>query len=261
MRICFTPWLLAVASLTAACGGGDTSSPVDEGPEPRSVRQSLTLTTADHVQIATIIEKPNVRQQPAPAVILIHGNDAVGKAEWVGLDVYQRLLEEGYIVVAFDIRTYGQSGTDGGTQGGLLEDPNRAPLDLQRVVEFLRTDSDVDASRIGAIGSKLGAEMASVGVGTPSIGLKTMVGLSTVRAGVFQLSRNSVDFQLHTVFYIVGGDEGFGALANDAQALFEQTTEPRKLTIVSGSGATGTALLAVDPSLENEIITWIQETL
>ena len=135
------------------------------------------------------------------------------KSEWVNSFLFEQLLEEGYIIAAFDIRTYGESADDGDSKANLLMNPDRAPRDLKSVVDFLKKDSDVDNARIG---SKLGAEVGLTGLGNSEYGLKTAVALSTIRVGVTDLSSNVSNFQLQSVFYIASENESNGVAARNA---------------------------------------------
>ncbi len=238
------------------CGSDDPGTPMD-APEPTVT--DFTIQTSDGVDIFTKILKPDNLNGQAPAVIFIHGNTSDGSTEWTENDLFQQVLEEGYIVVAYDIRTYGNSGTDGEPQGTLLTDADRAPLDLDAVIAFLKEDDDIDPDRIGAIGSKLGAEVALVGLVKED--LKTVIGFSIIRAGYTSLSVNVANPQLRSVFYIASELDFGGVTVSDAQVLLEDTQAPRKLHIVEGSDASGSDILMDDATLSGPIITWLSENL
>lgn len=219
------------------------------------------IVTSDAVDIHTIIKKPVELTSPAPAVVFVHSNaPSPGKTEWTTSSLYNKIFEEGYIVVAFDFRTYGFSGTDGGTQFGLLNEQDRATLDLEAVVEFLQNDSDIDNSRIGVIGSKLGAEVALAAAGNDDLNIKTTVSFSALKTSVQLFSADNSNFQLQSVFYIAGENEASGAQAADAQLLFNETNEPRKITIPVTQN-TGIDLILTVATLEDDIVNWIKDNL
>lgn len=241
--------------LIVGCSSDDPDTPVDIN-EPSTV--NTTVQTSDGINIFTTIIKPVSLAAPAPAVIFIHGNNTNGRTEWIDNDLFDEVLEEGYVVVAYDMRTFGNSGSDG-TQAGLFNDPDRAPLDLDAVVSFLKEDNEIDPDRIGAIGSKLGAEVALVGLVKEE--LQTVIGFSVIRAGYSALSANVSNPQLRSVFYIASELEISGVAVTDAQELLHLTMDPKKLSIVEGSEATGSAILNDDNSLNAQVIDWLNENL
>lgn len=249
--------ILALALCLFSCGSDDSA--VSDMTPDEPIVTSTNIQTNDGISIFTTIVKPATLSAASPAIIFIHGNNSDGRVEWVNNDLFDLLVEEGYILVAYDIRTYGNSGDDGGTRGGLLNDPDRAPLDLDAVVAFLKTDSDIDPLRIGSIGSKLGAEVALVGLAKGD--LKTVVGLSIIRTGYASLAANVEDPQLKSVFYIASENESNGVPAADAEQLLALTDDPKKLVIIPSSSNTGADLLADDTTLSLQIITWLNDHL
>jgi pimeloyl-ACP methyl ester carboxylesterase len=96
------------------------------------------LRTDDGWQIATTYY-PSTRGQESPVVILLHGRQD-DRLVWLAEDGFaQRLQNEGYAVIAVDLRTYGKSqNIDGKPQGGKLR-----PDDYRRMVtEDLRVVKD-----------------------------------------------------------------------------------------------------------------------
>jgi fermentation-respiration switch protein FrsA (DUF1100 family) len=67
-----------------------------------------------------------------------------------------RLAERGYVTLAFDHRTWGESGGEPRCH----EDPQGKLHDLRAAVSFLRARPEVDADRIGAVGICLGGGYA-----------------------------------------------------------------------------------------------------
>ena len=128
---------------------------------------------------------PNGRRAPGPAVLAVHGHGP-GKAEIVGLDTPEvtaaaaehhgdyahRLAEAGYLVLAPDLRCFGER-ADPAPPDHYLCDANlvaavaagRSPLadnlhDLVCAVDLLSDHPLVDPSRIGVAGFSYGATMA-----------------------------------------------------------------------------------------------------
>ncbi|MFG1707704.1 alpha/beta hydrolase [Nonomuraea sp. M3C6] len=68
----------------------------------------------------------------------------------------ERLAERGYATLAFDHRNWGESGGEPRFE----EDPQGKLRDLRAAVSFLRSRSEVDSERIGAVGVCLGGGYA-----------------------------------------------------------------------------------------------------
>jgi carboxymethylenebutenolidase len=93
---------------------------------------------------------------PFPAIVEIHGIN--GQSRW-DAEVAQRLVREGYVTLVVDL--FGRTPRDYG-DGLRLRDKFRpgVPEDLRGAVRFLKTQSNVDAARIGTLGWCMGGGYA-----------------------------------------------------------------------------------------------------
>lgn len=258
MRVPYSIHFLALLVLLSSCGKGDDG--VNGILESRYISTNITFQTADNITIAATLDKPRELNSSVPAVLLIHANGRE-KSEWKSLNFHGLLKERNYIILSYDIRFHGDSESDQELQGDLLTNPNRAPLDLEAALDFLREDPFVDVSRIAVVGSKLGAELACVAVGSEALGVKTAISLTPIEVSVTTLAANQPNFQLESVFYVASELELNGFVAADAQRLFDKTLQPKKLTIISGSDASGTDMLIENNSIEEEMISWLENNL
>jgi uncharacterized protein len=129
--------------------------------------------------------------------------------EQVGATYGQRLADQGFAVLAFDNRYWGESfGTP-----RFLESTRAKAIDIQNAVSFLTTLSAVDANNIGAVG-------VCAGVGNISLAAaadRRIKLLATVSPWVQHPS---------TTPFFYGGAEGVTnriRISNEAQATFERT--------------------------------------
>ena len=219
--------------------------------------KEITITTRDNHSIAATIGGIDHRGSK-PAIILIHqgGSD---RQEWNGF--YQRLLDSGYVVLAYDVRGHGKS-TPVEEVSQLFNDPQKAPRDLQAVLDYLSAQSGVDGQRIAIVGASIGGNLAAVAAGKAEYRVKSAVVISAKTSAVYNLAGvNPGQLHLQTVYYIASSLEQQGARAKWARELYESTTEPRRLQIVEGSQKHGVYIMEDDPALAGGILRWLQETL
>jgi fermentation-respiration switch protein FrsA (DUF1100 family) len=114
--------------------------------------ERVKLTSADGTRLAAwyvpgpVEEGP--RGRPAAAVVLCHGYPS--NREDV-LDLIPALHHAGFHVLAFDFRSLGES------DGGICTLGREEPQDVLAAVAFLRARREVDPSRIGVLGTSMGA--------------------------------------------------------------------------------------------------------
>jgi dienelactone hydrolase len=160
--------LLAVGALAVLLlvvnpfsGGG-----IDRGNFEDLPADSVTYQTEDGVQIVASWFVPPGETKP-PVVILLHEQGG-SRAQWN--ELIPVLVKEGYAVLAPDLRGHGDSTTivrDGKEEPYQFSDSDRpmALADVKASVEWLKSRDDVDSTRIGMIGSRLGADLAYVSAG------------------------------------------------------------------------------------------------
>ncbi len=91
------------------------------------------------------------------AVAVMHGS---GGSRVRVADYARMLIRNGYGVLLFDVRGHGQS------QGGTIATGWNATSDPAAAARFLASRADVDPSRIGLLGSSMGAEIAVTAAAT-----------------------------------------------------------------------------------------------
>ncbi|MEP6625925.1 MAG: dienelactone hydrolase family protein [Acidimicrobiia bacterium] len=157
----------------------EVSDPVDCGPY---TRDRIVFDTETTMSVPAYLLVPTGRRRPGPAVIAIHGHGP-GKDEVVGLtdapdagepagDYARQVVEAGYVVLAPDLRCFGER-ADWAPDDKYLCDANlvaavaagRNPLtanvhDLVAAIDLLEDHHLVDPARIGAVGFSYGATAA-----------------------------------------------------------------------------------------------------
>jgi dipeptidyl aminopeptidase/acylaminoacyl peptidase len=130
--------------------------------------EKLYIKTGDGLYVAAAMRKPR-GNGPFPAMLVLHGapggrgmdqlvNWSLGKC---GGPVWERLLQEGYVVVVGDYR-----GSLPKAEGPATADPpqatpaNAMAADALAILEHMRSLPFVDKNRIGVMGVSLGGDVA-----------------------------------------------------------------------------------------------------
>ncbi len=214
--------------------------------------------TSDGIKISASYSLPKTQKSLLPAIILIHQGGS-SRQEWFELPMTEKLVDNGYAVLAYDIRQHGASGKDHGDYN-LYNDPNKAPLDLLAAIDFLKKDSQIDQKRIGIIGASIGANLACVAASSNKFNIKSVVVMSAKTEAVQNLSGSKVVLSPMNAFYIASKDEQNGMRAKWANELYNRTTEDRKVEIAQGNKH-GSYILRDHPLIQKDIIEWFAKTL
>ncbi len=224
----------------------------------KSVRTIYTLDavsfqTSDGLSIAGSLSYLSSIESKKPAVIFMHEMGAFVNG-WKASEVVLKLVAKGYVCLVIDFRGHGNS-TPIDDIGILFTNKELLVLDLEAALGFLKAHPQVDPQRFALAGASLGAIMAVAGNAYEEV--KVSVAVSGVRDGIFQISANN---KLRAVLYVVGEldvhpQQNVNFL-EEAQAMYEMSSQPKKLVVVPGASAHGTSLLSSE-SLNTEIVDWI----
>jgi len=116
--------------------------------------------------LAYLFLPPNPPDKKLPAVLCLHQTSRAGKAEPAGLGGNAELkyaldlAHRGYVCIAPDYPSFGDSKYDFGPQHGYASGSMKAVWDNVRAIDLLETLPEVDTTRIGAIGHSLGGHNA-----------------------------------------------------------------------------------------------------
>lgn len=215
--------------------------------------------TDDGIKISASYEFPEGQSALLPAIILIHQGGSSRK-EWVELSLWNRLLAEGYVILAYDVRQHGKSEKDEGALFDLFNNPARAPLDLLAAIQFLEQDKRIDSTRIGIIGASIGANLACVAASSDKYHVKSVISISAKVSAVQSLSGMKEPVIPNNVFFLASKKEQNGLRGKWAHELFAKTTGKKKIEIAKGDKH-GSFILRESKSLENSIVEWFKRTL
>ncbi|MFC1841370.1 alpha/beta hydrolase family protein [Thermodesulfobacteriota bacterium] len=144
---------------------------------PAKTREKIVFTGSNDKQVPGYLELPKKGDGPYPCVLLIHGLGESKNNWWednniahLG-DIKKYLLESGYAVVALDALYHGERiaenqyenpGTFLSKYGWFFKHRNmiiHSTIDYRRLLDYLETRTDIDMTKIGAIGYSLGGTM------------------------------------------------------------------------------------------------------
>lgn len=221
--------------------------------------KEITFLTKDKIEISGSFQYPSKsNKKPFPVVILIHQGGS-SREEWIELSMLNRLLENGFAVLAYDIRLHGKSGKDG-EFSDLFNNPKRAPMDLLAAIEFLKQDKKIDPHRIGILGASIGANLACAAASSDKYDIKSVVSISAKTGAAQNLSGIEETISPKNVFHIASKNEQNGKRAEWANELYSLTTGMKKIEIGSGDKH-GSYILRENEHLVNEIIKWFNASL
>jgi dienelactone hydrolase len=229
---------------------------------PVSPNTSITETfiyTKDNLSLSVKYFIPQSQEKP-PVVILLH-QFRKDKTSWD--EFIPDLLKNGYAVYAIDMRGHGKSNKFKDGREIFYEtmpesDWNQVSNDVHSVIEFVKTNSAVDSSKIGVIGASIGANTAIMASSLFSDEIKTAVALSP---GIEYHHLKTYDYAKNLKNPLMM------AVANNDAYAFESSNELDKvikskhaLNVYEGAEH-GTNLLNITPDLQNKIVVWLNENL
>ncbi len=219
--------------------------------------QEISFTTKDNVNIAGSwvvpqLEEPSKKRRPT--VILLH-DYGFNRRDW-GLFIPE-LIQQGYNVLAIDLRGHGQSkgGKNPSTPSVeyLMEVGH---LDIAAAVKWLRAQKNTDKKAITLVGVGIGADLAYFSSGKYRKQIKASVVISPSYAAV--IDGDFVDTKAQTLLFCVSAKSQQGTSMLAAETLSNFTKDPKKLVIYNSS-AHGLALFYKHPEIKQEILGWLSQ--
>ncbi len=250
--------VLIIALFSMECGkqptDGEPSSPAE-----MVTGETVSFNTPDGFNIFAAWFTSDGQTGCRPVVILIHPYDQ-NLGIWIPF--VPDLTDEGYHVLAYDIRGHGGSTFQNNVyfprSTFQTEDFNNMPLDVEGAIGWLKTRADVDAARIGLLGTELGANIAFVSSGIyPEVKTSVAISLITRLRQDILLGNNVADFQPRSVLFVASHGDGYAYTSSELLA--QRTGDPVRVSGYQGT-AIGPALLN-NPAARAEILQWLREHL
>ncbi|MCP4428637.1 MAG: alpha/beta fold hydrolase, partial [Chloroflexi bacterium] len=228
-----------------------TIAPPTMAPETAVLQptaENVTIEAADGLTIYAAYDGPG-GMAPFPGVILLHMNGSKRQV-WQEIGFVQKLVANGYAVLAVDMRGHGETGG--------VKDWVQAEDDMLRVWAYFAGREEVDGERTAVIGASIGSSMALV-TGANETAVKTVALLSP------GLNYFDIDTPAALAGYgerplFIAASEADAYSADSAQTLAEQALGEAELVIYDGAEH-GTDMFPVQPDLADLLLAWINRHL
>lgn len=192
----------------------------------------------------------------APAVLLLH---EIARDRGDFNTVFLGFVQAGISALAIDMRGHGESDPASVSLEDLQTDPAQLPRDVVASLVWLRAREDVDPARIGVMGLDVGASLAVVADHyREDWGVLSICAISPSVDHIHALASTD-QLDLVDAQYVAGENEHPGA--EEAQALYDITAEPRDLRLVQFTDDHGIDLLTGSVDAQNGTVAWFVEEL
>ena len=210
--------------------------------------KNITLLTSDGVQLAAVFYTPESLNEDTDILILVH-EAYRERSSWD--DFSSAALENGYAVIALDLRGHGQSSGDPVFDEAMDHD-------IDAVVDWISASPDLDEDRIAIVGASVGANLAlRAGARHPQIQSLVLLspGMSAWGIGVKDAI---LDYGRRPLLLVAA--EGDAYPAKSVQRLNELGRGYDHVVLYPGSGH-GTGLIRNQPDLTPVIFDWFEQTM
>lgn len=225
-------------------------------------KEKVDIYAKDGVKLsANYLYKTDKTKQPL--IILIHQFRS-DKEQWDGTFI-DSLLGRGYKVIAYDIRSHGESDNAKVELTELLSNSEQAPMDVDAVVKWAKMQPSIDSNRIGVVGTSIGG---SLGIyGRVFSGIKSVVSISSGK-NTFEaftgyderkMSMARPIARIKNVMFICGkSDKNYAEEENNIYINY--LDEPKEIQLFD-SDKHGKDLIAEFPQINGIILKWLKTTL
>jgi uncharacterized protein len=246
----------------------------------------VSLVNNYNEKLVGIKSTPSEKQDKYPTVILIHGF-GITKSEYGMFDALAaKLSQNGFLVFRFDFSGCGES------EGNYSETSlTKLKSDLSEIIKFVKSQPEVDNSRIGILGQSLGtATTITLGpnaksfvmlgsVSTPEDSLVEFFGEGYNPDGISTKKRSNgsvtkikpqfwKDFENHNllesvknikspIIFIHGGSDQLVPIT-DMESYFKNANEPKEKIIIEGADH---GLMPHRDKMYKIVIDWFKRTL
>ena len=225
-------------------------------------KENIEVFTSDGIMISAnyLYKSDKIKQ---PLVILIHQFRS-DKQQW-SHNFLDSLLKRGYKVLAYDIRSHGESGKADVDISDLLSNPEQAPKDVDAVVKWAKMQPSIDSNRIAVVGTSIGGSLgiyARINTGAKSV-VSVSSGKNTFEAFTGyderKMSMARPIPRIKNVMFICGNKDK--NIADEERSIFENYLDDPKELQVFESEKHGKFLIEEFPQINGLIINWLNKTL
>ena len=258
------PIYIIIVLLILLCSCDSPKSDLQEIEQKAKImKEDVVFKTSDNVKIQGTFYYNNLDiSKKQPLVILIH-QFMSDRSQWKE-DFIDSLLIKKYKVITYDIRNHGESGKAVENIEDVLKAQGNAVLDLKAVFDWAKTRSEIDSTRIGVIGTSIGA---SLGLYSKyELGSKTVICISAGKGtfeaftGNSELKMGFIAKKVSSVLFICGDKDG--NYSDDAKNIYTNFIEdPRELKYFNSDKHGKDLITTQHPEINNLMIDWLKKYL
>ena len=226
-------------------------------------KMELSFLTADDINIkGDYYYSNNSKDLKEPLIILIHQFRS-NREQW-NKTLIDSLINNGYKVLAYDIRNHGESGKSDVRIEDILTKTELAPKDLEAVIKWAKNQNSVDSTKIGLVGTSIDASLALYA--RYFLNAKSIIGISGGRStfegltGINDRSMSMIARQrINSVFFICGSKDN-DCLKDEEYIMNNYIMKPMQLKVYD-SDKHGKDLIQQYPDINNLILEWFRNNL
>ncbi len=213
----------------------------------------VAFQTEDGWKIHGNLRVPQTGSEKYPAVILLHSGLS-DRYAYHELEI--ALAGAGLAVLNIDWRGKGESTNKGKYFDLPKVERDQGHFDVKAAVGFLASQSNIDANRIGVLGTVIGAKYAMAAVAEePRI--KTAV----VLTGYIPTAKEKAYLTEQKVPVLYVTSRGHGAVTQALIEIYRLTKDKGSELVVYDGGAIGYQLFKLDKNLSPRLVRWMEEKL
>jgi dienelactone hydrolase len=255
---------IILAFLIAFCSCDSPKSDLSESEvKAKKMKEDVVFSTSDNIKIQGTYYYDNLDiSKKQPLVILIH-QFMSDRSQWKE-DFIDSLLAKKYKVITYDIRNHGESGKAVDNIEDILKAKGNAVLDLKAVFDWAKSRNGIDSSRIGVIGTSIGA---SLGLYSKyELGSKTVICISAGKGtfeaftGYSELKMGIIVKKINSVFFICGDKDG--SYPDDAKNIYTNfVDDPRELKYYNSDKHGKDLVITQNQDINNIMLDWLKKNL
>jgi len=226
--------------------------------------ETLSFLTSDNLNIKGAYYYSEGKTDISHALVVLIHQFRSDRSQWQKSFI-DSLISKNYYVLAYDIRSHGESDKASVEKLELLKSPDQVTKDIEAVIKWAKSKKNIDSSRIAVIGTSIGA---SIGIyARIFLGAKTVIGISGGK-GTFEaftgydersMTMSRIIPRFNSVLFICGEKDNDYA-KEEKSILDNYAMEPMKLQLYA-SEKHGKELISQFPEINELMLKWLSVNL